>query len=556
MPTTNNLESPRGRERNPDRTYVRRYAPAFVYAVLSVIAIYPVLITDIPSLVDYPAHLAGIHIQMAIADNPALQAHYTLHWRPLPNLAMEVVVPLLVRVVSLFDAGRIFIGAAILLPVAGTVVLRKVLHGRVGYAPAFAFIPAYNIALAWGFLNFLVGSGLCLLAFAGWIASRHWRAPARMVLFSAVALVLYFTHLLAFAAYAVMVAAFALQPVLASARWFTRRNLAALAIDGAQFIGPALLLLPALFSGEAGYSEFKGVASRFKALFSPAYSVGSAADLLVFILAVMFLYWAVRNRRITLVPEIRLPLISIILFAAVIPEWLMQAWGANIRLPTIAVLIVLAAARLQLPPMRGQLVLSGVFFVLFIIRVWDVSEFWVEDAHKFAEFRAAAASIPVGARVIPVQAKLDGTLDIRGGFAQAYWTMPTLLAIDRSAFIPNLFTDASKHLVSVTPANYQIDTPFGRPADLEQTVSGAAYELRGAPAPFDRYGSREFWTDWPHRFDYMVVVNETRPILGLEPLLQPVHRGSFFAIYRIVPGSCSIDPTAQEDYVPFCTRDG
>ncbi|MDH5555964.1 MAG: hypothetical protein OEZ03_01365 [Alphaproteobacteria bacterium] len=535
---------------------LQRWAPVILYALLALIAVYPVFIVDIPPLTDYSPHLAEIHIQTTIANNPDLQAHYAFNWKPLPNLAMQLIIPPLTAIFSLFDAGKIFVAAAILLPVAGTAILRKTIHGYVGYAPAFAFLPAYNMALMWGFLNFLFTSGLCLMAFAGWVASSHWRPQTRIALFSVVAIILYFFHLFAFAIYAVLIAVYTIRPALEPGSWPVRKCLGDLAGAGAQFIGPALLLLPTLFSGEASYTDFNGWPSRFRAILSPVYSVGTPADILLITLASLVLYWALRNRRITLAPEIRLPLIVITGLAIIIPEWLMQTWGANIRLPAIAVFILLAGATLRLPPVRWQITLAAIFLTLFVVRVWTVAEVWRDDAQKFAEFRTAALSIPIGARVVPMQPIPDETPDVHNGFAQAYWGMTALLVIDRSAFVPSLFTDATKQLVSATDANSLIDSPFGTPATLKEIEEGAEIEQRGLPPVTSAKGKRTYWTDWPHRFDYMVAVHVKRPLASLEPLLEPVHTGSFFTIYRIIPGSCWLTGAAPSDPAQrFCRPD-
>lgn len=526
------------------------------YAFLSFVAVYPVLIVDIPPLADYPSHLAEIYIQMMVASSPSLQAHYEFHWSPLPNLAMQFIMPPLANIFSLFEAGRIFVAAAILLPVAGVAALRKVIHGRIGYAPLFAFLPAYNLALAWGFLNFLFTSGLCLMAFAGWIGTPHWRPLARIALFSLVALVLYFAHFFAFATYAVLIAAYTIRPASSPTPWPARQCLTDFAVAGTQFIGPALLLVT-LFSGGASYTDYNGWASRYRALVSAAYSVGTPADMLLFVLAILVLCWAVRRRRIALAPEIRIPLAVITGLAIVMPEWLMQTWGANLRLPVIAVLVLLGGATLRLPPVRWQIALATLFLALFIARIWAVSEVWSDDARKFAEFRDAARSIPVGARVIPVQPSLHETPDVRGGFAQAHWGMAALLVIDRSAFIPTVFTDASKQLVSATDANVLIDSPFGSPATPDQIEEGARIELRGHPPITFAKGYRAYWTDWPHRFDYMVALHVREPLDSLDRLLEPVYTGSFFTIFRIVPGSCrSANPAAPVQALRACLPDG
>src|SRR5215469_4772948 len=57
------------------------------------IACLPVLLTAAPPLVDYPNHLARMHIIGALGASPTLGQFYELVWRPIPNLAMDVVVP-------------------------------------------------------------------------------------------------------------------------------------------------------------------------------------------------------------------------------------------------------------------------------------------------------------------------------------------------------------------------------------------------------------------------------------------------------------------------------
>lgn len=222
-----------------------------------------------------------------------------------------------------------------------------------------------------------------------------------------VAIVLYFAHLFAFATYAVLVAVYTIRPAPGPTPWLAGRCLTDLAVAGAQFVGPALLLLPTLFSGEASYTDFNGWPSRFRTFLSPVYSVGTPADVLLITLAALVLYWAVRDRRISLAREIRLPLIVITGIAVVIPEWLMQTWGANLRLPAIAVLILLAGATLRLPPVRWQIILSTAFIALFIARIGAVAEVWSPCWSRFTRDPSSPSTGscpgPAGRRTRPHQ---------------------------------------------------------------------------------------------------------------------------------------------------------
>ena len=53
----------------------------------------PFFFIQLPPLQDYPNHLARIHILTQIKENPALQEYYKVQWAPLPNLAMDLVIP-------------------------------------------------------------------------------------------------------------------------------------------------------------------------------------------------------------------------------------------------------------------------------------------------------------------------------------------------------------------------------------------------------------------------------------------------------------------------------
>src|SRR5487761_1576204 len=57
----------------------------------------PLAWTSVPALVDYPNHLARMWILVHCARIPALARNYVVHWRVLPDMAMDFVVPALAR---------------------------------------------------------------------------------------------------------------------------------------------------------------------------------------------------------------------------------------------------------------------------------------------------------------------------------------------------------------------------------------------------------------------------------------------------------------------------
>jgi hypothetical protein len=63
------------------------------YGVVFGLLAVPIMSVVVPPLVDYPNHLARMHILAAYADSPALQANYIIAWKLSPYLAMDLIIP-------------------------------------------------------------------------------------------------------------------------------------------------------------------------------------------------------------------------------------------------------------------------------------------------------------------------------------------------------------------------------------------------------------------------------------------------------------------------------
>src|SRR3954463_13489988 len=179
------------------------------YLILGFLTLSPLLWASVPPLGDYPNHLANMAILAHIGPSE-LHANYVVNWRPIPNLAMDMVVPLLARLLPLEVSGRLFIAATMILLVAGTAMLHRLLHGRFGFWPLCSLIFIYNFTFWYGFLNFLFTLGVVFFAFALWIATCNWRLLPRLIAFSALASLIFLMHLFAFGIYALLIASYEL----------------------------------------------------------------------------------------------------------------------------------------------------------------------------------------------------------------------------------------------------------------------------------------------------------------------------------------------------------
>ena len=505
-----------------------------IYLLLGAAALLPLALVDLPALVDYPNHLARLHIIANIGADEALAENYRVVWSAMPNLAMDLVSWPLLGLLPVETLGLLFIGLTMALLAAGTLALHRALHGEVGLWPAAAWLFLYNHLLIMGFLNYLFAVGLALLLFAGWIASEGRPAWIRLVLFPAALIGLYFAHLFALGVYGVRVAGYELARAWPDLRDHWKRAVRNRLAVAWQFVPVGLLVL-ATMPGGGGQSYYYGpLLQKIKALWSPALTYLKPIDLGIFLFAAALLIAGLATRRLVPARGMRLPLAILVLLAVVMPFKMEGAWGhiwyADLRLPIVIALLLVAGLRPRDVAPKTMMVVICAGLVLFAGRIYDVSSEWRRVDRDFAEFRAASGVIEPGASLLPVQKQNVPLADGETRFDHAYWHMPVMAVVDRSAFVPTLFTDPAKQPVRAAPGRVAMDTKFGAPIELALLVESA----HGGQAVAGGAGMQPFWEDWPRRYDYVLITHFGATGNPLPGRLAPVHAGSFFDIYRVV----------------------
>jgi hypothetical protein len=165
-------------------------------ALLSAVLLAPLLIVDVPPVLDYPNHLARLVLLAAGPDDAVLGPIFAPHWAIIPDLAIDVIGPPLLRLLPVHVAGRCLLGGILLLNFAGVLALHRALFGRLSYWPLASGLVAYNSNFLLGFLNWLIGSGLAMLCAAAWLGWRERRPIATVVAASVASIVLFFCHLM------------------------------------------------------------------------------------------------------------------------------------------------------------------------------------------------------------------------------------------------------------------------------------------------------------------------------------------------------------------------
>jgi hypothetical protein len=171
-----------------------------VFVLLAVASLLPVLLTPIPAMVDYPNHLARMYIlsQNGSADaNP----YYEVAWALYPNLAMDLLIPQVARLISVENATRLFLLLSQLLIVGGALALERVVKGRVHLAGFAALMFLYCLPFSWGFVNFEFGLGVAFWGIAGYLAVAERAWPMRFIANALFVIALFVAHFFALGIY-------------------------------------------------------------------------------------------------------------------------------------------------------------------------------------------------------------------------------------------------------------------------------------------------------------------------------------------------------------------
>ena len=196
------------------------------YAALLALTLAPLLLWPVPPTFDLVNHWARLTLYHMAPGDP-LAALYQVRLTPIPDLALDLANLALSPLLSPQSVATLGWAAAILLPAWGAWRVGKAVNGVA--QPAILFVPAlsYNLVVTLGLVNFAIGMGLALLAYAAWLAIDRRRVWLRLTLFNAISVALFFCHLAAFASLVLLVALYEMAPLTKgeTSRDWAKRNL-------------------------------------------------------------------------------------------------------------------------------------------------------------------------------------------------------------------------------------------------------------------------------------------------------------------------------------------
>lgn len=509
----------------------------------------PVALTHMPPLLDYPNHLARMWLLAGGAEQAPLDGIYGVDWSGAStNIGIDLLAATLGRLVGGWVLAPLLLGAAVLLPPLGAVLLNRVVFGGWHWWQAGFAVLAWNSTLLAGFLNFQIGLGLALLAAATDPAAIRWAgplgaAPLRMGLG---AMLLVF-HPFAAGLYGVLLAglAFGADHGLPGGQTpFGRRVRRAAATAGLGVGLPVacfLLLAPTLPGGHAPagvYDIWAGFTPGNKAL--TLLSAIATYDLRLDTVAVLLLWAAARL--VASGPLLRyhaglmLSALGLLALAVLVPSTLGGTAFVDWRFPVMAVLTAAAALRPGLRSARAGQAMAVALMLLALARTGWIAGIWRERQADVAAVEGVLAFVPAGAAVLPVEHTGTDGASPRGRVLAVglpfYWHLPSLAVPLRHAFVPTLFTAPGKQPLRVLPPWAEISVLEGMPAPVR-------YLHAFAPSPQASY-MMGYMAHWRGRFDYMLVLDADMPDAddaALVPGLELLADRGFARLYRILHDS-------------------
>jgi hypothetical protein len=455
-------------------------------AVLCLALLAPLTLADVPPLLDYPNHVARLFVLAFLPDDPVLARFYMPRWGIIPNLALDLTVPPLLRIFPVHLVGRAVIGVTLLLPVAGAIAYHRALTGRLSYWPLGSVLFAYNGAVLRGFMNFIVSLGLALLLAAAWVAWRD-RRPSLAVLTCALgAVALFFCHLIGILLFAVLIGGHELL-ILRTDPFRVNLILRRVAAMIAVFAVPMLLYAVSDLSGMESGVEFRSVAGKVGAALMPVVNYLRPLDLAtaglcaaIFVICLARRWCAVPLRAAFAIA------VLLILFIG-LPVEFKGTNDLDSRFIVVAAYIAPAALVPVALPRRAAWAFGLGCLLLFITRMIVLIIVWHNWAGYLAAFRSVIVTVQPGDVVLTVNGP--------GGADHDRWTsisnarrlsdgyvndshVPALLLIEHRAWWPFLFDNLSQQPIEVRQPYRALGSRIDGSPDPIGLLTGDAPEMR------------------------------------------------------------------------------
>ena len=508
-----------------------------LFIVLAAITSIPIVLYPWPPLADYINHLARMHAIATINADPDLARYYEIDWQVIPNLMMDLLVPVFERVMNVYVAGQLYMIMSFVLILSGTMALNRQLYGHWSVLPMISFPLLYNNVFLVGTMNYVFGIGLSLWALATWAAMRERSLRARLGVSALFVLGLFFCHLFALGLYGLGLLAYELYRLgtiyarlprpraareILQAQWIA--PLADLVATGLPFllVLPLLMMSPTWGLRSSFAWEYQG---KIDGLISIVEVYSHAAAFLLTGIVAFAAGWGIRHRALKFHPFGYVFLVIGGLVYLAMPRIFFDTFMADQRMPISLAFTAVACAHLNLRHYYVRRGFATVLVLLLAVRVLEVQTVWRDLSQVTSSFRESVRHIERGSKVLVSYADPDAG-DDPSDLPLVH--ADCLAMIERSALVTTNFTVVGKQILHVRPEyRTQVDTADGTPPAIAQLV-----EVADNP---DAVKSA-YWKQWTSDFDYLYVLFTDPNYENPDPArLTAIYAGERFVLYQIKP---------------------
>jgi hypothetical protein len=482
-----------------------------VVGLLFVASIVPALSVEIPAMVDYVNHLARMHLLVDAAagrPNPA----YEIDWRLYPNLAVDIIVPVMARFVSVESATRLFLLASQTLVVSGAIALEIEVRGRHQLSGFAALIALYSLPFLWGLTNFEFGCGVALWAIVFWIHYREGPWLVWIALHTGFVVVLFVAHLFALGIYGLTIGCYE------SSRTPGYRQ-AARTFAVMVFPVIAAYLFLVWSHGAVGKPVFDwwfGLKLIWPLLVMNGYSVPLSIALAVTIAALLVFLGYSRVFGLTR-PAVFIGSGFLIAYL-LMPTRLFDSAYADVRLITAIMLILPAFLTVNWPSGAVQSAAAFVAVSVILVNATTVASVWYAYRSDYAEIITSFRLLRADSTILIARGDLEA-----GRINAPMFYSPTLAAHYATAFVPSLYTLSGVQPIrkAASKSRFEIEDSLDYlPTTISQLNSASA----GGTAPAHVRG-------WRADYDYLYLVGDQTA--GIPDHLTSMMRGRRFTLYAI-----------------------
>jgi hypothetical protein len=505
---------------------------AFFVVLMAIVSI-PIVMYPLPPISDYINHLARMHVIATGSSDPDLSRYYEIDWQVIPNLMMDLVVPVLERVMNVYRAGQAYTLLSFLLILSGTVALHRQLFGRWSAVSLIAFPMLYNGVFLVGTMNYVFGIGLLLWALVAWVALRERSAALRLSVSLVFVLGLFFCHLFALGVYALGLLAFETRRLWlgytgvrrALGREAARKSLPRLIVDfvitGLPFLPVLVLLMVSPTRALWNFDwQFGGKIAGV------AFVVEVYSHEVAFLLTVVIACaagWALHRRALSFHAFGLVLLAMGAVTYMVLPRVMFDTYMADQRLPIGLAFILVACIDVDLRDRVARWVFASGLVLVLALRVGEVESAWARLSQSTESFHKSVTLLHRGAKVLVAYEDPDG-----GDSVEDYGLMHAdcIAIIERSALVTTAFTVVGKQVMHARPPfRSQVDTQDGTPPVVGKLVKVADRE---DTSPDD------YWRHWTTDYDYLYVLFTDDDFENPDPTrLTEIFAGDRFVLYRI-----------------------